>query len=145
MAGLRNVGRWDFDRGREVAPKLSPALDGVRLTSLFGVGGGPTGCRGERIGAPDPYEKAIDVESGPTLERGLPCCDSGRIESLRIQELVDETEPLRASETVLNDGSLCFETDGRLVGVLGEAIWVVLGLWYRDRGGLDTTGECGVV
>lgn len=146
VAGLRKFGRWDFDRGREVPEGLLLVVDDVRLTSLFGVGGGTARCWGERIGAPEPWEKAIDVESGPTLDRGLlPCCDSGRIESLLTQEPEDEKEVLGVSPIVLNAGSACLDTDCRLLGALGEATREVLGLWYRDRGGLDTTGECGTV
>ena len=68
------------------------------------------------------------------------------MESLLNQEPVDETEVLGVSPIVLNEESLCgLDTDCRLLGVLGVAIWEVLGLWYRDRGGLDTTGGCGIV
>lgn len=121
------------------------SIDDVRFTSLFGVGGGTAGCWRARIGTPEPCEKAIEAESGPTLDRGLPCCDDGRRESLLIQELVDENEVRGASAMVLYGWSCGLDTDCRLLGVLGEAIREVFGLWYCERGGLDTTGGCDVV
>lgn len=102
---------------------------GVRLTSLFGVGGGTDGYAGERIGALEPWENAaIEVLSGPTLERRLPCCEDGRIESLLIHELLDEVEFLGVSAIVLNCGSTGLDMDCRRLGALGEVSWAVLGL-----------------
>lgn len=98
MAGRRRVGKCDLDLGRAAD---SSDVEGVRLTSLFGVGGGAAGCVGESIGAPEPWEKAMDVESGPTLDRGLSCCEEGRIESLLIHELLDEKDVLGVSAIVL--------------------------------------------
>lgn len=49
----------------------------------------------ESMGAPDPCEKK--EESGPTLDRGLPCCDVGRSDSLFIQDPCDENDSRGAS------------------------------------------------
>lgn len=69
----------------------------VLLTSLFGeareAGGWP------RIGTPEPCEKVMEDESGPTLDLRLPFWDSGRSDSLLIQESFDETESLLFSDT----------------------------------------------
>jgi hypothetical protein len=97
VAGRRRDGMWDLERRRD-AEGSSATIDDVLLTSLFGVTGGGNG---ERIGAPEPWETAIDCESGPILDRGLPCWDSGRPESLLIQELLDEKESLGVSAIVL--------------------------------------------
>jgi len=117
------------------------------LTSLFGVGGGAAACLGVRIGAPEPWEKAIDVESGPILDRGLSCCEEGRIDSLLIHELVDEKDVLGVSGIVLTCVSPCLVMDCRLLGSRAEPSCEVFGRWYRERGGLDTTGPgaCEVV
>lgn len=50
-----------------------------------------------RIGTPEPWENVIDDESGPRLDLRLPCWDSGRRDSLRIQESLDDTESLAFS------------------------------------------------
>jgi len=75
----------------------------VRFTSLFGAlcdGFGPASS----IGAPEPFEKARDGESGPKLDRGLlPCCDKGRIDSRLSHESREDTE------------SRAFSTIGRVV------------------------------
>ena len=98
MAGRRKVGmRW-FEVGFENAWPLAPLTEGARFTSLFG-----SWCTGLKplwsIGAVDPCENVIDGESGPTLDRGLPCCEVPMYESLLIHDDFDDIECL-SSRTV---------------------------------------------
>lgn len=44
------------------------------------------------MGTPEPLEKVMDDESGPVLDRGLPCWDSGRSDNRRIQDSLDDAE-----------------------------------------------------
>lgn len=119
--------------------------DGVRFTNLFGGNCGLNDCDWGKIAAPDPYDTAIEFESGPTLDRSLPCRDSGRRERRRIQEaFVDENEALGVSGIVLKGESPCREAEGVLLLLFwGETTREDLGRWYRDRGGLETTGDGG--
>jgi hypothetical protein len=52
------------------------------------------------MGAPEPCEKVRDGESGPKLDRGLPCWDSGRMESRRIQESREDTDSRGGFSTI---------------------------------------------
>ncbi len=45
--------------------------DVVLLTNLFGAAGEVGNC--PSIGTPEPWEKVMDDESGPMLDRRLPC------------------------------------------------------------------------
>jgi len=49
------------------------------------------------MGTPEAWEKVMDDESGPKLDLRLPCWDSGRRDSRRIQESLDDTESLAFS------------------------------------------------
>lgn len=49
------------------------------------------------MGTPEPFENVMDDESGPMLDRRLPCWDSGRRDSRRIQDSLDDTESLAFS------------------------------------------------
>lgn len=92
VAGLRSV-----LEPRLVSVPWCAGVAGVLLTSLLGGSCCGTGPVGERIGAPEPCENDIDGESGPTLDRGLPCWESGRIDSRFIHEPFDDTESRMSS------------------------------------------------
>ncbi len=109
MAGLRSVNICDFDPRLDRVPVAGDPFcpDVVRLTSLFGVGGG--GAKpGSRIGTPEPCEKVREGDSGGAmLDLGLPCCDSGRIDSRLIHEPPEETESRMFSTIGRDATSLC--------------------------------------
>jgi hypothetical protein len=130
------VGRWDRDRGRNTEPPSYSRIEAVLLTSLLGGRGGAAMPVGDRIGALEPWEKVKDCESGPRLDLGLPCWDRGRIESLRIHELLDEIESL-FSAIIGPAPSPCLRNECLLPGGLDEANCELNGLWYRERGGLE--------
>ncbi len=50
------------------------------------------------MGAAEPWEKVTEGESRATLDRGLPCWDSGRMDKRRIHEPLDEIESRETSE-----------------------------------------------
>lgn len=105
-------------------------MDGVRLTSLFGVGGVLKERDCGRIGTPDAWEKAAIDESGPMLDRSLPCCERGRRESLLIHDPLDEMEALGVSEMVAKAGcSPCLESDCLLLRDFGDVTCAVRGRW----------------
>lgn len=67
----------------------------IRFINLLGYAAGLAEV-GERTGAPDPCDKDNE-ESGPRLDLGLSCCDVGRSDRRRIQELCEEIESRAAS------------------------------------------------
>lgn len=109
-------------------PGSSASVDGVRFTSLFG-GSGVAEAECDRIGAAEPCEKVIEGELGPMLDRGLPCWDRGRIESLRIHELFDEKESRDVSVIVEAAKSPCRTDDCRRLVDLGGVTWELCGRW----------------
>lgn len=72
-------------------------MDDVRFTSLFGGSDGAVVLKGDSMGAPEPCEKVMEGEFGPTLDLGLPCCERGRMDSLLIHDPFDEMESLDGS------------------------------------------------
>lgn len=69
----------------------SGSSPGARFTNLFGGSCDDRSLEAGRIGAAEPNEN-IEGESGPILDLRLPCWDSGRMDSLRIQEPLEDTE-----------------------------------------------------
>ncbi len=97
VAGLRRVGICDLEFRLERVPGLLSWAAVVRLTSLLrGCCGGT--AEGDSMGAAEPCEKVTDGESRATLDRGLPCCDSGRMDRRRIHEPLDESESRETSD-----------------------------------------------
>lgn len=135
VAGLRRVGiRW-FDDGLEDAFPLGPRIEVERLTSLLGSNwdGLLPLCK---MGPVDPWENN-EGESGPMLDRGLPFCELGITDSLRIQDPFDEIESRRSSVPcsgvdVLSPSLLSDPI--RLVLFMGESFAVNVLLMYRWLG-----------
>lgn len=122
VAGLRNV-IWAFEPRRTKGPALLPLAADARFTNLFG-GSCAGGCPpGERIGAADPWEKVMEGESGPTLDLMLSCWDNGRIDNLRIQELLEERESRASSAMgVAGENSPCLAAECRAPEDFGGVI-----------------------
>lgn len=73
-------------------------LDSDRFTSLLGGKGLETAPDGDKMGAVDPYERAMEGEPpANTLEPELPCWDNGRIDSRLNQEPVEVTDSPESS------------------------------------------------
>lgn len=110
------------------------------MTSLFGgswsaaVAVGPVG---DKMGAAEPWEKVTDGESGPTLDRGLPCCDKGRMDRRRIQDPFDETESRTSSASSDGPKSPCRMNECRLVFVFGGVNCVLRGRGGREDADAD--------
>lgn len=82
-----------------------------RLTSLLGGSWESTESLWESIGAPEPWENT-DGASGPILDLGLPCCESGRIEERRfIHDPLEDIESLLFSAIGRAVRSLCLIND----------------------------------
>lgn len=93
------------------------------------------------MGAPDPWEKEKDG-SGPTLERGLPCCDVGRSDSLLIQEPCDENDSREVSEAAT--ASLGRMNECRLLVFGGVTCMPAVGGRGVTLTGFEASGEgCG--
>lgn len=106
---------------------MSPGWsDGERFTSLFGARGLAAVFGLGRMGADEVYDWAIEGESGPTLDLDLtlPWRDGGlrRIESLLIQDPVDEMESLGPSGVGDAEASRCLNSDRLSAIPLGDAI-----------------------
>lgn len=135
VAGLRRVGmRW-FDDGLDGVFPLGPRIEVERLTSLLGSNwdGLLPLCK---MGTADPWENN-EGESGPMLDRGLPFCEFGITDSLRIQDPFDEIESRRSSlpcsgVDVLSPNLLSDPT--RLVLFNGESFAGNVLLMYRWLG-----------
>ena len=145
MAGRRSVSTWDFDprRGRPVAGPVCPEV--VLLTNLFGAACSVGGC--PSIGTPEPCEKApepcekvMDDVSGPTLDLGLPCWDSGRRDSRRIQESLDDTESRAFSAIGLDARSPNLMKECLRPVALGDVAWTAV----SGRGTPGVGGGCEV-
>lgn len=65
----------------------------------------------------------MEGELGPMLDLGLPCCERGRIDSLRIHDPFDENESLDTSVIVEAAKSPCRTKDCRRLVPLGGVIW----------------------
>lgn len=99
------------------------------MTSLFGGSGGGAAPSDGRMGAEEPWEKAIECVSGPALDRRLPCCESGRRDRRLIQELLEETESLGFSVMGCAPRSPGRTTDCLLLRALGGVTWALAGRW----------------
>lgn len=75
-----------------MARRRVTGLLGDRFTNLLGGSGPGIGPVGDSIGADEPCENVIDWQSGPVLERKLPCWDNGRIDRRLIHEPVEDIE-----------------------------------------------------
>lgn len=90
-----------------------------RLTSLLGGNWGTAEPSEDNMGAPEPWEKS-EGASGPILDRGLPCCESGRIEESRfIHDPLEDTESLEFSAIGRADRSFCLKKDCLRLVVFG--------------------------
>jgi len=88
------------------------------------------------MGAPEPCEKVRDGESGATLDLGLPCCDSGRMESRLIHESLEETESLGGFSAIgLELRSACRKNECLLSFSLGDETCIPEGRCVRDEFG----------
>lgn len=81
---------------------------------------------GDRIGAEDPWEKAMECVSGPALDRRLPCCESGRNDRRLIQEPLDDTESRESSAVGATVPSAWRTNDCLRLLTLGGVSWVLL-------------------
>jgi len=137
VAGLRSVSICDFDDLLDKVPCCGEFCcpDVVRFTSLLGaVCDGPV--PGSRIGAPEPYEKVRDGESGPKLDLGLPCWDNGRMDSRRIHESLEDTESRGGFSTIGRElRSLCRINECLLSLSLGDKTCMPEGRCARDEFG----------
>jgi len=76
------------------------------------------------MGAPEPCENVTEGESSMTLERGLPCCERGRMDNRLIQEPLDDTESRETSD--MGGGAqspACRMNECRLAEALGGVDW----------------------
>lgn len=91
---------------------MSFGTDAVpRLTSLLGGNWEVDEPLLDSIGAPEPWENR-DGASGPMLDLGLPCCESGRMEESRfIHEPLEDIESLAFSANGRAFDSFCLMID----------------------------------
>jgi len=95
------------------------------------------------MGWAEPWEKVTDGESRTTLDRGLPCWDSGRMDRRRIHELLDETESRETSEMGGWAQSLCRMKECRRLEALGGVVCVAAGREGRKVWAPPGPGGCG--
>jgi hypothetical protein len=119
VAGLRRDGICDLDVRLDTVAGLRLWTDVPRLTSLLGGSWEAAGPFEANMGVPEAWENR-DGASGPMLERGLPCCDKGRIEERRfIHEPLEEMESLEFSAIGRAVTSFCLMNDCLLLAFLG--------------------------
>lgn len=92
------MGAFDLDVLLDESP-LTFLSEQALLTSLFGRSCAGTSEGEFNIGAPEPCERFINGESGPTLDLGLPLpFESCKVDNRLYQDPLDDNESLGSSD-----------------------------------------------
>lgn len=141
MDGLDSVVTWPLD------PRLEKILSRVlliRLVNLFDVMDGVMEVVGLRTALPEPWDRDM-TESGPKLDRGLPCCEEGRSDSRRLHvPCVEEIESRELSGLFVTvDKSFDRMYECRRPAALERVVggMPAVGGWREASTGFENSGE----